>query len=92
MIIKELKTVTQIVDVALKCDRCKKQYTSNDYEYGDFLRIDFSAGYASAFGDGNQVQCDLCSACLYEMISTFSRVEYNDPIYDDDDTKSYALG
>ena len=73
MIRTQRVSVQQDVEVAIECDRCNKRFSKDDLEYHEILRIDFTAGYASTFGDGNRVQCELCSVCLHEMISGFCR-------------------
>ena len=52
------------------CDRCKKEVT-DDMERQETYRIRFNGGYGSVFGDGSQVDCDLCQQCLYELIGEF---------------------
>ncbi|UYM16308.1 hypothetical protein [Endozoicomonas euniceicola] len=73
MIKTEQKQVQQDIEVAIECDRCKKVYSKDNYGYHEILRLDFTAGYDSAFGDGYRVQCELCSECLHELISGFCR-------------------
>ena len=65
------KTVQQVVSV--KCDRCGKEYDANDLETQEFHHIKFSGGYASVFGDGTEVECDICQHCLYQMIGEFCK-------------------
>lgn len=54
----------------IKCDRCGK-VTDRDNDVLDFhamTSIDFHAGYASIFGDGNRVEIDLCEPCLKDTL------------------------
>jgi hypothetical protein len=43
------------------------------WDLQEFHHIDFTGGYGSIFGDGTQVQCDICQHCLHKMISPFMR-------------------
>ena len=65
--------VQQDTEVAVQCDCCKKEYSKDDYEYHEIFRLDFVAGYASAFGDGKRIQCELCSTCLHTLVSPYCR-------------------
>ena len=69
------KTVTQRVDeiISLKCDKCGKEYDANDFEAQEFHHIKFKGGYASVFGDGMEVECDLCQHCLHKIIADICR-------------------
>lgn len=75
-----MKTYTPVavnqVD-CLICDRCKTPYTCR-VEMGEFLCIDTQAGYASVFGDGNQVQLDLCQYCQMEVLGDWIRITPED--------------
>ncbi|MET4695303.1 hypothetical protein [Endozoicomonas lisbonensis] len=75
MIITERKPIEQDVEVAVECDRCEKRYDKNKdlCDFEEVLRLDFTAGYTSAFGDGYRIQCDLCSDCLHQLISGYCR-------------------
>jgi hypothetical protein len=69
------KKVTKAIEevASVKCDKCGKEYDTNDLETQEFHHIRFRGGYASVFGDGTEVDCDLCQRCLYEMIGDFCR-------------------
>ena len=47
---------------------------SVDIEYQEGHHIAFTGGYASVFGDGAKVECDLCQDCLKALIEDFCRV------------------
>jgi len=57
------------------CDRCKKQYSYEEdmLDIQESHKIKFTGGYASVFGDGNMIECDLCQDCLSELIKDFCR-------------------
>ncbi|MCK2127811.1 hypothetical protein MX652_14070 [Thauera aromatica] len=57
------------------CDRCGRVMPPDDHdEYQERLSIDFRAGYGSVFGDGNQVQLDLCQHCVRKVLGRWLRV------------------
>jgi hypothetical protein len=68
---KVTRTTEEISSV--QCDKCGKEYDAGDLEVQEFHHISFCGGYASVFGDGTQVECDICQHCLYEMIGGFCR-------------------
>jgi hypothetical protein len=55
------------------CDVCGKEVS--EYEIGDVVSVDFTAGYDSVFGDGNKVRCDICGECLKAKLGEFIHVE-----------------
>jgi hypothetical protein len=56
------------------CDRCGKKITTDDVgEWEEKHLIRVTGGYGSVFGDGEQIECDLCQACLHELIGPFCR-------------------
>jgi len=71
------KEVTQPIQeiVSVKCDVCGKEYNKgqDDFEIEALHHIRFIGGYASVFGDGTQVECDICQHCLQKMIGDFCR-------------------
>ena len=53
----------------IQCDFCKKSFTEADiWELQEFHYIRFTGGYCSVFGDGVEVECDICQRCLKEII------------------------
>lgn len=59
----------------IQCDFCKKSFTeADDFELQEFLYIRFTGGYASVFGDGSEVECDICQHCLKEIIKEKYRI------------------
>jgi hypothetical protein len=57
MKIETMESVS-VVD-QIKCDRCGKVTARDELDFHAMNSIGFSAGYASIFGDGNQVEIDL---------------------------------
>jgi len=53
------------------CDRCKKEIFDDDMELQEAYSIRLLGGYASVFGDGCKVDCDLCQHCLKDLIEDF---------------------
>lgn len=56
------------------CDRCGKEVQRDGGDFELTTSIGFQAGYASIFGDGNQVDIDLCEPCLRDTLGTWLRV------------------
>jgi hypothetical protein len=69
------KVKTEVV-TELICDFCGKvAHKDKDvFEFQEFHRVDFTAGYGSVFGDGNNVECDICQYCLHALIAKHSRI------------------
>lgn len=62
-------------ETALVCDRCGREITPDeDSEWSEAVRIRFTGGYGSVFGDGARVEADLCQRCVKELIGPFCRI------------------
>lgn len=79
------KTVTQEkkITVSITCDVCKKTYNTNAleayatediFELQEFTHIKSNGGYGSVFGDGDDIECDICQHCLKEKLGDFIRI------------------
>lgn len=70
----ETKVVTQVLD-SITCDVCGKTYLvtsqKDSLEIEEFSHINFTGGYASVFGDSNNIVCDICQHCLRSMIEKY---------------------
>jgi antitoxin CcdA len=62
----------------LRCDRCGLLSEAVDVEFSEFASIDMKAGYGSIFGDGNDVQVDLCQHCVKAVLGGWLRVTSSD--------------
>ncbi len=69
---KEVQKTEQEI-ASIKCDICGKVYDADDLEIQEFHHIDFCGCYGSVFGDGTQVNCDICQHCLHKMIGDSCR-------------------
>ena len=60
----------------LVCDRCGREAELDDAdgEFHEFTSIEHRAGYGSVFGDGNDVEVDLCQHCLKVTLGSWIRV------------------
>jgi hypothetical protein len=58
----------------IRCDRCGRQALLGDLAFEEMLCINLKAGYASVFGDGNDVQVDLCQHCLKAVLGPWLRI------------------
>ena len=76
---KTEKLVTEETMVAVVCDICCKECDpkkpEDDMEIQEFHHVNFTGGYASIFGDGSKVRCDICQHCLSNMIKDYIRFE-----------------
>ena len=76
MIITEKKVQEVEETIEIICDKCQKKYDIDDiFEIQEFYHIKFTGGYASVFGDGSVVECDICQHCLLEIIKDFCRID-----------------
>jgi len=75
MVKTEETPMVTIKIVAKICDKCKKEFCSDNWiECQEFHHISFRGGYGSVFGDGASVDCDLCQHCLMELIKSYCRI------------------
>lgn len=72
MQVKDVKPVTFTSQI--RCDRCGLLATNGEIEFHEMTCIDTKAGYGSIFGDGNDVQVDLCQHCLKFTLASWLRV------------------
>ena len=71
---KETKEID--IFVSATCDKCKKEFT-DDMEIQEFLHIRDTGGYGSIFGDGENINFDICQYCLYGWLGEEERNEEN---------------
>jgi len=71
---------TQIDIQSLICDRCGRRAERDDVdcEFHEFTSIYYRAGYGSIFGDGNNIELDLCQHCVKDTLGAWIRV--TDPL------------
>jgi len=74
------KTVKLLKEIEIPeliiCDVCKKKIEHNDYiETQEMTSIRFIGGYGSAFGDGAEVELDICQSCFMEKLGKYVRVD-----------------
>lgn len=67
-------------ETSITCDVCGKEYSIDDgvdvFEAQEFLRIDFTGGYDSVFGDGTKVQAEICQHCLKKRLGKYLRLRF----------------
>lgn len=56
------------------CDRCGLLAHKGEVEFSEMTSIHMNEGYGSIFGDGNDVQVDLCQHCLKLTLGQWLRV------------------
>jgi len=72
MQIKDVRPESFVKQV--RCDRCGLLAELGEAEFQEFVSIELKAGYASIFGDRNDVQIDLCQQCLKTSLGPWLRV------------------
>ena len=59
--------------ISITCDKCLKKI-DHEMEMQEVFRLRHGGGYNSVFGDGVDVECDICQHCLKEMIGGIARI------------------
>ena len=71
------KIINEIEDVCgFLCSRCGGIFLAGgtDFDYENYLHIEFLAGYGSTWGDGNIVDIVLCDGCSKIILRPFATV------------------
>ena len=74
---EEVKRVKLLITV--KCDICQNSFDvasdrmDDEFEIQEFHCINRCGGYGSAFGDGDEWECDICQHCLKKLIGEHIR-------------------
>lgn len=76
MQIKDVRPETIVKQIS--CDRCGRLADASEAEFQEFISIELKAGYGSIFGDGCDVQVDLCQYCLNASIGRWLRISNAD--------------
>lgn len=74
---KKFKNKSVEVLSAYICDKCGQEasFTSDNLEAQEFVSIEHKAGYASIFGDGNELSIDLCQHCFKELLGPWVKIK-----------------
>ena len=70
MLIYEPKATTIEKLKFVICDICKKKY-DNDKDFletQEFFHIQETGGYGSVFGDGKEINVDICQHCMNKIL------------------------
>ena len=60
---------------AIECSKCGKKATPSDFiEWDEFISIHIEGGYGSVWGDGSDVNIDLCQSCAHSMFAVIATV------------------
>ena len=70
---KQLDMKPQTYVKRLVCDRCARQVDQADMEFAEFLSFAHQGGYGSVFGDGHEIEVDLCQHCVKEVLGQWVR-------------------
>jgi hypothetical protein len=73
MIEYEKQTFEENIPTKIVCDVCKKE-VEIFIDSQEVLYINFTGGYGSVFGDGNQVQGEICQDCVRKLLGKYLRV------------------
>ncbi len=65
------------------CDCCHKEYT-DDVDMQEFLCFHNTGGYGSVFGDGAEMNVDLCQHCVKKLLGEF--MQFKQEIWDESST------
>ena len=74
----EYRTTKTLTPKKITCDCCKKSYIIDELnhpelllEVQEFVRIAHYGGYSSIFGDGGEIECDICQECFKLILGKF---------------------
>ncbi|GAB2876072.1 hypothetical protein GCM10027093_09460 [Paraburkholderia jirisanensis] len=71
---REYRAITAQTVAAYVCDRCKRKHEPDDFEFHEFVSLEFVGGFESIFGDTSKVEIELCQHCLRETLGPWLRV------------------
>lgn len=75
LIFQEKQTMQQVL-AGFECDRCKRQFdTDNTIAMDEMLHWRNTGGYGSVWGDGVTVDVVLCQECAHDLFAAFARIE-----------------
>lgn len=62
--------------LGFECSRCKNKYYDDihPFEMQEMLHWRNIGGFGSVWGDGNQVEVDLCQRCTLELFEPFATI------------------
>lgn len=60
--------------VGWKCDVCGMDLLNDDMEAQEALSYTNIGGYSSIFGDGSEIQLDICQYCLQDKLGQYLRI------------------
>ena len=67
---------TDIIE-SIVCDVCKKKY-DDEWEIQEFIYIQHCGGYNSIFGDGSDIEIEVCQHCFKKMFEENYRIIYHE--------------
>ena len=69
----ETQEVVEQVVSGFTCNKCGKEYTSEDIiEMQEAFVYENTGGYSSVFGDGNRYEIVLCQNCAYDLLADYA--------------------
>ena len=77
MINYKTEKIEQKIPISVTCDVCKKTYKldGNDdiIEAQEFVYVNFLGGFGSVFGDGVEMELQVCQHCFKEKFGDYVR-------------------
>jgi len=70
---RQITSIQKQVLKVISCDRCKRDLT-DELERQEALVIVETGGYSSVFGDGADINLDLCQHCIKELLGEWMTV------------------
>lgn len=76
---KVVETIEHDVLDKVVCNICHREF-DDETEIHEMHHVRFTGGYASVFGDGTVVTCDICQYCMKEKLGEYLQAGEN--VYD----------
>lgn len=73
IVYKHVKTSKREIEKVI-CDRCKKDLTKDVLERQEMMNYRNVGGYSAVFGDGMNIELDMCQHCVKEVLGAWIRV------------------
>lgn len=72
---KKIRRTTQILE-SITCDVCKTTHSTDEMYTDEFFSFNSIGGYTSVFGDGNQIEIDVCQDCFKKLLGNYARINH----------------
>jgi len=58
----------------VECDVCGELYPADSVEGKQFVNYRATGTSESVFGEGNNIECDICETCMYSTFANYMRI------------------